>query len=139
MRRLLLALMLPVLVTAQPLRQLFGEFYEDYLRLNPESATVLGRADYDDRWTDWSAAGRKQRAELAEKYVARLKAVTLDGLDERERINAEIFRHGLEQEIEHERLGLDGLLRVSQLYGAHTAVYNCETQKPVKPQTFVLD
>lgn len=60
MKLLLTTLLLPVLVYAQAgsaARQLFADFFEDYLRLNPEAATAFGRADYDNRWTDWSAGG----------------------------------------------------------------------------------
>ena len=135
MKRLLAALLLPALVYAQAsssVRQLFSEFFEEYLRLNPEAATSFGRSDYDDRWTDWSAAGREQRTQLAEKYLARLKTVPLDGLDERDRISAEVFRFGLERQVETNRLGLDGLLRVSQLFGAHTNIYQTIDQMPAR-------
>jgi len=135
MKRLLPFLILPAFVYAQavsPARQLFSEFSEEYLRLDPEAATALGRADYDDRWTDWSAAGREQRGQLAEKYLTRLKAIPLDGIEERDRISAEVFRLGLERQLETQRLGLDGLLRVSQLFGAHTAVFQTIDQMPTR-------
>lgn len=135
MKRWLTAFALPALVYAQAgpaARQLFSEFFEDFLRLNPEAATALGRSDYDDRWTDWSAAGRQGRAELAETYLTRLKAMPLDGLEERDRISAQVLRTGLERELTTHRLGLDGLLRVSQLFGAHTIVFQTIDQMPAR-------
>jgi len=136
MKWLFTAFFLPVILSAQstsaPLRQMFAEYFEDYLRLNPEAATALGRTDYDDRWTDWSAAGRDRRAQLAERYLARLKTISPDGLDERDRINTEIFRYGLERQLETQRLGLEGMLRVSQLWGAHTNIYLTIDQMPAR-------
>ena len=135
MKLLLTAVLLPALVYGQagsPARQLFAEFFEDYLRLNPEAATAFGRADYDGRWTDWSAEGRAQRAQLAEKYLARLKTIQIDRLEERDRISAEVLRLGLERQLETQRLGLDGMLRVSQLFGAHTAIFLTIDQMPAR-------
>jgi uncharacterized protein (DUF885 family) len=128
-------LLFPVVLCAQaetPGRHMFAEFFEDYLRLNPEAATSLGRSDYDDRWTDWSVAGRERRVQLAERYLSRLKTISLDGLGERDRINMEIFQLGLERQLEAQRLGLDGMLRVSQLFGAHTAVFQTLDQMPAR-------
>ena len=136
MKRVLLAFVTPLLLCAQtdssPARKLFAGFFEDFLRLHPEAATSFGRADYDDRWSDWSAAGQEQRARLDETYLARLKTLPLDGLPERDRISVEVLRTGLERELETHRLGLDGMLRVSQLYGAHTWVFQTIDQMPAR-------
>ena len=127
MRRILLAFVVPLLVCAQtdssPARTLFAEFFEDYLRLHPADATFFGRSDYDDRWTDWSAAGVQQRAHLDETYLERLKTLPVNGLPEHDRVSAELLRLGLENDLEGNHLGLDGMLRVSQLFGAHTLVF----------------
>src|SRR5579864_3521383 len=136
MNRILLAFAAPMLLCAQtgssPTRKLFAEFFEDYLRLYPVDATFFGRSDYDDRWTDWSAAGREQRTRLDETYLARLKTMPLEGLPERDRVSAEILRHTLENELEASRLGLDGMLRVSQLFGAHTLVFLAADLMPAR-------
>ncbi|HLM99832.1 MAG TPA: DUF885 domain-containing protein [Bryobacteraceae bacterium] len=136
MKRILLAFLVPLLMCGQtdssPARKLFAEFFEDYLRLHPGDATQFGRTDYDDQWSDWSAAGREQCAHLDETYLARLKALPLDGLPERDRISAEVLRFGLERELETQRLGLDGLLRVSQLHGAHNWVFQIIDLMPAR-------
>jgi len=121
------AVLLPVLLLAQDgdsaARKLFSQFVEDYLRLNPEAATMFGRNDYNDRWTDWSAAGIAERARLMENYLARVKEIPAGALDERDRISLDVLRNGLEQQLENRRLKLDGMMRVSQMSGAHTLVY----------------
>jgi uncharacterized protein (DUF885 family) len=136
MKRILFVVVAPIVLCAQtdssPARKLFGEFFEDFLRLHPEAATSIGRADYDDRWSDWSAAGLEQRARLDEAYLARLKTLPLDGLPERDRISADVLRVGLDKELEAHRLGIDGMLRVSQLFGAHTAVFQVIDQMPAR-------
>jgi uncharacterized protein (DUF885 family) len=136
MKYIALAFVVPLLLCAQmdssPARKLFAEFFEDFLRLHPEAATSFGRADYDDRWSDWSAAGQERRARLDETYLARLKTLPLDGLPERDRISAEVLRSGLEKELETRRLGLNGMLRVSQLFGAHTSVFQTIDEMPAR-------
>jgi prolyl oligopeptidase len=136
MKYIALAFVVPLLLCAQmdssPARKTFAEFFEDFLQLHPEAATSFGRTDYDDRWSDWSAAGLEQRARLDETYLARLKTLPLDGLPERDRISVEVLRSGLEKELETHRLGLDGMLRVSQLFGAHTGVFQTIDQMPAR-------
>lgn len=135
MKRVLLGFFVPLLLTAQtdsPARKLFAEFFEDYLRLHPEAATQFGRTDYDDRWSDWSAAGLEQRAHLDETYLARLKTLPLDGVVERDRISVEVLHLGLEKELEGMQLGLEGMLRVSQLFGAHTWVFQTIDLMPAR-------
>ncbi|MBZ5592104.1 MAG: DUF885 domain-containing protein [Acidobacteriia bacterium] len=136
MNRIVLALLLPTLLCAQTAdlraRKLFSEFFEEFLRQNPEAATDFGRNDYNDHWTNWSSAGLTQRARLAEKYLLRLKEIPLDRLSEKERINAEVLRYGLDRDLETLRLNLDGMLRVSQMFGAHTHVYQTIDLMPAR-------
>ena len=59
-----LPLWLPLIAMAQTapekLHQIFEEYFEDKLRNYPESATSLGRNEYNDRWTDWSREAREK-------------------------------------------------------------------------------
>ncbi|HVP47166.1 MAG TPA: DUF885 domain-containing protein [Bryobacteraceae bacterium] len=139
MNRILLALLVPAFLSAQTAdvraRKLFAEFFEEFIRLNPEAATDLGRHEYADRWTDWSSAGLAQRERLAEKYLAQLKEIPLDRLSEPERMNAEVLRHGLETALETQRLNLNGMMRVSQMFGAHTQVYQTIDVMPARTVT----
>jgi len=139
MNRILLALLVPAFLSAQTAdvraRKLFAEFFEEFLRLNPEAATDLGRHEYADRWTDWSSAGLAQRETLAEKYLAQLKGIPLDRLSEPERMNVEVLRHGLETALETQRLNLNGMMRVSQMFGAHTQVYQTIDVMPARTVT----
>jgi len=136
MKRVLLGFFVPLLVYAQtdssPARKLFAEFFEDYLRLHPEAATAFGRAEYDDHWGDWSPAGMEQRAHLDETYLTRLKSLPVDGIVAGDGVSAELLRIGLENDLEGERLGLDGMLRVSQLFGAHTFVFQIIDLMPTR-------
>jgi uncharacterized protein (DUF885 family) len=136
MKRVLIAFAVPLLVCAQtdssPARKLFGEFFEDYLRLHPEAATAFGRAEYDDHWGDWSPAGMEQRAHLDETYLTRLKSLPLGGIAAGDGVSAELLRIGLENDLEGERLGLDGMLRISQLFGAHTFVFQTIDLMPAR-------
>jgi uncharacterized protein (DUF885 family) len=133
MKRTLALLFLPALLSAQtngsPAQKLFSDFLQDFLLLYPEAGTALGRNEYNDRWADWSAAGLRRRSDLAETYLGRLKQIPLN-LSEADGISAMILRDGLEKELEAYRLKLPGMMRVSQMFGAHTFVYSAIDAMP---------
>ena len=43
------------------LSKFFAAYFEERLRDSPEFATNVGRHEYDDRWSDFSKAGRDRR------------------------------------------------------------------------------
>src|SRR5436309_6882624 len=67
--------------TLFPYTTLFRSF-EQMLRDNPEFATGVGRHEYDDRWTDWSKAGRDRRRRFFEQRLSQLAAAE-DGVTKR--------------------------------------------------------
>ncbi len=134
MRGFLLAFLLPLMLAAQvkptPAAKLFSDFLEAYLRQNPELDAYLGRTDYDDRWTDWSAAGIAARADLDRQYLARLKKLSTRRLSSDEKMNASVLQYGLETDLEAVTLGIDGMMRISQVYGLQSQVYQTIGQMP---------
>lgn len=66
-------------------------FIEDYLRLNPEVATVLGDRRYDGRLTDYSPAALAARADLWRKHRDALKQIDAGALTGPNRIDARIL------------------------------------------------
>jgi len=57
--------------TSSPeLAKFFADYFEGRLRDSPEFATNVGRHEYDDRWTDFSKAGRERRKAHMEQALA---------------------------------------------------------------------
>ncbi|HTC85385.1 MAG TPA: DUF885 domain-containing protein [Candidatus Acidoferrum sp.] len=45
-------------------------FFDEYMRLDPVSATSIGDHRFDDRWPDLTDAGRSERLEFADRWLA---------------------------------------------------------------------
>jgi uncharacterized protein (DUF885 family) len=100
----------------------FKESFEEHLRDSPESATAIGRHDYDDRWTDWSAAGRATVRRHLETRLKRAATLPTAGLGDEDRLSVRLFRYVTEQDLAADDLETH-LLRVQPLYGLHTRVF----------------
>lgn len=72
---------------------------EDYVRLNPESATQLGDHRFDGQLTDYSAAGLKAATDVARKHLAELAAIDRSGLTGANRVDLQILQQNLEYQI----------------------------------------
>ena len=116
---------------ADGLKAFFAEAYEEQLRDQPEDATASGRHDYDDRWTDWSKAGRAARRAHQEARLRQFAAIPLDGASEQDRLSARLYRYATEQDLAAEDLETH-LLRVGQLYGLHTQIYQTVDLMPAR-------
>jgi uncharacterized protein (DUF885 family) len=128
-----LALIAPALAPAQTdaLHKLFSDAFEQRLRDNPEFATSIGRDQYNDRWTDWSAAAVARRYASEEDYLKRLAAISLDGVSAQDRLSAQLFRYIYEQRLASETLDVY-LLRVNQLFGLHNQIYQTIDRMPAR-------
>ncbi len=71
-------------------------FFDEYFRLDPVSATVIGDHRFDDRWPDLSSAGRAGRVAFAERWIARLEGVAPGELNADERADREVLLRTLE-------------------------------------------
>src|SRR5688572_23226802 len=88
----------------EPLHQLFKEYYEDRLREAPELATMRGRTEYNDRWTDWSRAGVERRAKKRQEFLDRIGPYFNAQLSEQDRLSARFLRYTLERSADTEPL-----------------------------------
>jgi uncharacterized protein (DUF885 family) len=107
---------------AEAVQAFFHDAFEQRLRDNPESATAIGRHDYDDRWADWSAAGRATARGHLEARLRQAAALPTAGLGDEDRLSLRLFRYVSEQDLAAEDLETH-LLRVQPLYGLHTRVF----------------
>ena len=106
---------------AQQLDQIFEQYFEDLLRSNPETATRLGRTEYNDRWGDISSAGRESWRALLRGYVERLESASAEGLDPQRKISRDLLLADLRQKLAGAEAS-DYLTSFQQLFGYHTNV-----------------
>ena len=87
--RLAMIIVVCLSACAQPrndgLHHLLDEYFEDYLRENPEQATSLGRTDHDTRWRDWSGSALQAWESRLRSYQERLEDFDVADLDLQDR------------------------------------------------------
>lgn len=108
--------------SSEKLKEFFKQYSEDRYRELPEAATLRGRTEYDDRWTDWSHAGIERRAAKRQDYLRQLRPFQAASLSEQDKLSVQLLQYFLEREIDTDPLDLY-LLRVGQLYGVHNSVF----------------
>ena len=129
----ILALCLPLLAQTRndELHELFEDYYEEYLRENPEVATSVGRGEHNDRWRDWSRPARQRWTERLEHYRSQLDSFNPEDLNLQDGISWRLLRRQLELEL----AGMDydaHLIRLNQLFGLHTSVLLTMREMPTR-------
>ena len=131
------ALSATLLACCQPsgdsLHRVFDEYFEDFLRQNPEIATSMGRHEHDDRWRDWSEPARSAWAARLEGYLARLDRFAPEALPRQDRLSRELLRRGIRDELDGLRFAAF-LTRLSQLRGLHTRVLDTVREMPARTE-----
>jgi uncharacterized protein (DUF885 family) len=133
--RPLLPLILALLATpalaaptaSQQLRQLLDEDWERNLRDNPEYATFLGDARYNDRWTDQSLPAIEARDAADREVLRKLARIPRDRLPPAEQVNYDLFKQRYEIAVAYQRfkmhevpldaIGFDGFGSAATLAG----------------------
>jgi uncharacterized protein (DUF885 family) len=107
-------------VTAVTVRQLFADYWRWHLAAEPGDATRAGVHTFDDRWRDWSKAGRAATHERRQEFLRNLQYAGLGNLTTRERLSLSLLERRLAFE-----LAADKLLLLSRLSpgGAHNEVF----------------
>ena len=112
------------------LHKLFAEYYEDYLRWNPELATSLGRREYNRQWSDASPAARQSQNNALRAYLQRLAAFEPAALPEQDRISIQLLRYSIEEQLAEDPL--TALFQVGQMFGIHNRVLRTIDQMPAE-------
>ncbi len=118
-------------VSAGALRQTFVDYWEWRVADEPELATQLGRTDYNDRWRDWSSAGRARTRTMRQEFLQRVLYIASGNLSPAERLSADLLVHDLRAELDGEPY-LALVQRVSQQNGAHNQVFRIIDQMPAR-------
>jgi uncharacterized protein (DUF885 family) len=77
--------------TSSPFATLAGEFLAETFRLDPLRATDAGNHEHDDRWPDWTKAGRQERLQFADRWTDRLRALADADLTVDERVDRDLL------------------------------------------------
>ena len=79
------------------LNQLFQNYFEEYLRLFPTFATLIGDHRYDDKLQiEISEDHRQEQRTLYSTYLRKLSEVDRSALQDRDRLNYDIFKYDLD-------------------------------------------
>lgn len=98
-----LAAIAPLAVHADPaadFADLLDDAWEWELRENPVRASRLGDRRYNDRWGDLSFEAIERREQEQQAFLERLQAIDAAALDEQDRLNYELFRRQLQNDID---------------------------------------
>ena len=137
---LLFCLAVPVLLRTQTastptphdaIQKYFKDYFEARLQEEPEFATGTGHYENADKWNDWSEAGRDRRRARTEQTLRGLDKFPLESLPAEDQISARLLRYQLRAELDSMDLETH-LLRVGQMTGAHTRVFQTIDRMPAR-------
>ncbi|MBA3562834.1 MAG: DUF885 domain-containing protein [Gammaproteobacteria bacterium] len=102
---------------AAELERLYGQYWQEYLELNPVNATFVGDPRYNDRLPDFfSARYRQQTHDFNEKWLNKVAAYDSDRLAGQARLSQQIFVQDLRLALEGEKYP-DWQQPLNQFYG----------------------
>ncbi len=112
------------------LQRLFSDYYEFLLRENPELATSVGRADYNDRWGDPSPEHQSERRAALDQFLKRLHDAPEPSAGQ-DRLSYRILEWDLKNEIE-DMDTMGAYNAVNHFFGGHLTVFSTMSIAPAK-------
>src|SRR5437763_816842 len=109
-----------VLASSQNIDAFFKNTFDEVVRNDPEFATLVGRHEYDDKWTDWSRGGREHRHQFFQERLGALNKFPPQTLSREDRVTFDLVRYDFESRLDAWDVQTH-LLRVGQLFGFHNA------------------
>jgi uncharacterized protein (DUF885 family) len=103
---------------SRALNHLFSEYWQDYLRHDPEQATALGDKRYNDRWSDLSTEERNASLRRDREYIKRVRAIDTAGVSEQDKLSAELLLRILLDDLESARFQ-EWEMPINQIHGIH--------------------
>ena len=89
---------------AEKLERLYGEYWEETLRLNPLQATFQGDPRYNDQLPNFlTEQSRRENREFTERWLKKIEAIGSKGLEGQARLSYDIFVKGAKDGLEGER------------------------------------
>ncbi|MDZ4729903.1 MAG: DUF885 domain-containing protein [Xanthomonadales bacterium] len=121
------------------LHQLFEEYFEGYLELNPTFATFIGDNRFNDQYAndigpEWLAAAQ----ELEQASLDRLMTIDATLLNEEDLLNYEIFKAEREMDLRNFDFA-DELMPLNQFRGVHNSFVQLGSGSGLQPFETVQD
>jgi uncharacterized protein (DUF885 family) len=113
----------------QSLRSLLDEEWQYELREDPESATALGDARYNDRLSDYSVAAYHADLERKRKFLERFEAIDPTGLSAQDGLSRTLMIRRLRQDIGGAQFK-PWEMPVNQMDGPHLSLVDLVTLTP---------
>lgn len=110
---------------------LMADYWEWRLANAPETATNVGRNEYDDRWRDWSVAGRARTRENLQNFLTTTVYIGTGNLTTADRLSEQMLQYELDMAISSEPWATL-VQRTSQADGAHNQVFTVIDQMPAR-------
>ena len=127
------------LTPTQALSQLFTDYWEESLAMNPLEATFVGDARYNDRLPNFlSAEDIAKQLAFAERWRARAMAVDTAVLDAQDRLSVQIFLRDRNDEIDGARFP-DHLQPIDQFYSTPNLLAQLGSGTSAQPFKTVAD
>ncbi|HUF66197.1 MAG TPA: DUF885 domain-containing protein [Gemmatimonadaceae bacterium] len=101
------------------------------MREFPTYATDLGWPGRNDRWADGSETALERRRAAQRQLLRAVESVSRDGLGTQDRVSYDLFRRGLEEEVEGYRFPSE-LMPVTQRGGPHSTITEVLSRAPAR-------
>ncbi len=146
MKNLLLASLLVAPLTAlsqastsQALSDLFDEFFEQNLKLNPIQATSIGDGRYNDQLPNFFSPEQIAKTEKFNRdWLARIKTINRAELPSADRISYDIFVYNREQAIDGEPFPGE-LIPINQMFSVPNFIAQMGSGQSIQPFRTVED
>jgi uncharacterized protein (DUF885 family) len=124
---------------SQALHQLFEDYFESYLVLNPTFATFIGDNRFNDQYAnDISPEWREAARELQRSALEQLQAIDASLLNEEDLLNFEIFKSRREMDLQDLAFA-DHLMPLNQFRGVHNSFVQLGSGSGLQPFQTVQD
>ncbi len=109
----------PAVDVSAQLAQVFGDYFEASLALNPIQATFIGDKRYNDQLPNFFSADFRQKThDFNVEWLNKIQAIDRDALNEQDKISYDLFVYQQEQSLEGEQFA-DWMLPVNQFFSVH--------------------
>src|SRR5271170_3642785 len=117
---------------------LFEEQYQSDLKSSPETATSYGDYRYNDQLDNVSMAEAEREHATDERFLARLKAISVEGFGEQDVLSHQLMVRMLQQRNEDYAFK-DFEMPLSQMGGAHTELADLPLSSPFSSVKYYQD
>ena len=73
------------------LNDVFHDYWEDYLRHDPEFASTIGDTRFNDKVSDYSVKAYNESLERGQNFIMRLSAIDPSGLNDQEQLSRDLL------------------------------------------------